>query len=207
MLSFRVVSAVALALTGLFSVPPAAQTLSAADILAKVEEKVAGVNEYQALLNDPDPARSMAAMEVMLESGDPKLVRMALDFGIYSPNPLVQFTALKAFFDGKPLLRISIDGSDVKDQDNFFSRMRDLNGTVDANKIGYSIHKIGDFDKENSCYEQVGRGACFVRLTETEVSVNPWYNNWVRFDLNDQGVLIGEVGFEPPASASIPIAN
>jgi len=132
---------------------------------------------------------------------------MALDFGLYSPNPLVQFTALKAFFDGKPLLRISIDGSAVKDQDYFLRSVRDLGGTVDANKIGFSIHKIGDFDKENSCYVQVDRSECFVRLSETEVSVNPWNNNWVRFVLNDQGILVGEVGFEPPASASIPIAN
>ena len=32
----------------------------------------------------------MAAMEVMLESGDPKLQRMALDYGLFSPNKLVQ---------------------------------------------------------------------------------------------------------------------
>jgi len=207
MISPHVVSVLALALAGFYCSASTAQTLSAADILAQVEEKVGGVNEYQALLNDPDPARSMAAMEVMLESGDPKLLRMALDFGLYSPNPLVQFTALKAFFDGKPLLRISIDGSGVKDQDYFLRSVRDLDGTVDASKIGHSIHKIGEFDTVNSCYVQVGNSRCFLRLTETEVSVNPWGANWVRFVLNDQGALVGEVGFEPPAPASIPVVN
>ncbi|WP_258028293.1 hypothetical protein [Cereibacter sphaeroides] len=48
------------------------------------------LNPYQALLNDPDPARAQAAMQIMLESGDADLTRMALEYGLLSPNPTVQ---------------------------------------------------------------------------------------------------------------------
>lgn len=43
-----------------------------------VDQQMSNLNPYQELLNNPDPARSLAAMKVMLESGDEALVRMAL---------------------------------------------------------------------------------------------------------------------------------
>ncbi|MDF2143273.1 hypothetical protein [Paenirhodobacter sp. CAU 1674] len=187
-----------------FGAPALAQSLSPADILAKVEEKTKVTNGYQNLLNDPDPARSMAAMEVMLESGDAKLQRMALEYGLYSPNQQVRYTALKGFLDGQPVLRLKVDGSRVKDPSDFRRSFR--SGTVDAAKIGFLSLKVGEFDPEQSCYVTSGTNDCLVRLSETEVSVRPW-SAWFSTTLDDQGQLVGEVGFEPPAPVTIPVSN
>lgn len=194
-------------LTGVFSFSAAAQTLSPAEIMAKVDEKAGSANEYQVLLNDPDPGRSMAAMEIMLESGDPKLQRMALDYGLFSPNKLVQYAALKAFFESLPVLRLYIDGSEVKDQDYFARSINDLSGTVDQNKRGFATIKVGEFDPKKSCYKYIGYDSCFVRISETEVAINPWRNKWLHLTLNDQGELRGVVGFAPPAPIMIPVTN
>jgi hypothetical protein len=197
----------ALLMGAVLSFSAAAQTLSPAEIMAKVNEKTASANEYQALLNDPDPSRSMAAMEVMLESGDPKLQRMALDYGLFSPNKLVQYAALKAFFQSRPVLRLYIDGSGVKDQDYFTRSIGELSGTVDQNKRGFVTMKVGEFDPKGSCYRHTNYNSCFVRISETEVAINPWRNNWVQLTLNDQGELIGVVGFVPPAPIMVPVTN
>jgi hypothetical protein len=65
------------------------QTLSAKAILAQVGQRVGAVTHYQAFLNDTNTHRPIAAMEVMSSSGSAKLSRVALEFGIYSPNPLI----------------------------------------------------------------------------------------------------------------------
>lgn len=187
--------------------PVGAQSLSAADIKAKVEAKVGGLNEYQVLLNDPDPVRSIAAMEVMLESGDSALVRMALDYGLFSPNPQVRYIALKAFFDSSPTLRMTMDGSKVEDQRYFTTSVSELDGTVGSGLIGFASMKVGKYDPERSCYQHETRNVCFVRLSETEVSISPWNNDWFKATLNDQGQLIGEIGFVPPAPVVIPVSN
>lgn len=65
------------------------QTLSTKAILAQVRQRVGAVNHYQALLNDTDTHRPIAAMEVMSSTGCAKLSRVTLEFGIYSPDPLI----------------------------------------------------------------------------------------------------------------------
>lgn len=184
-----------------------AQSLSPAEILAQVEEKTKVTNGYQDLLNDPDPARSMAAMEVMLESGDAKLQRMALEYGLYSPNPQVRYTALKAFINGKPVLRMRLEGAKVKDQDYFKRSINDLGGTINSAGVGFLSMKVGEYDPERSCFQHQENNGCFVRISETEMAINPWNNDWFSVTLNDQGQLVGEVGFEPPAPVTIPVSN
>lgn len=197
----------ALLISAGLSFSAAAQALSPAEIKAKVDEKAGSSNEYQALLNDPDPGRSMAAMEVMLESGDSKLQRIALDYGLFSPNRLVQYAALKAYFESRPVLRLYIDGAEVKDQDYFARSIGELSGTVDQNKRGFATMKVGEFDPKESCYRHNNNNSCFIRISETEVAINPWRNKWVQFTLNDQGELIGVAGFAPPAPIRIPVTN
>lgn len=191
----------------IFCAAAAAQALSPAEIMAKVNEKAGNVNEYQALLNDPDPARSMAAMEVMLESGDAKLQRMALDYGLFSPNKQVQYAALRAFFESRPVLRLYIDGAEVKDQDYFNRSIGNLSGTVDQSKRGFATMKVGEFDAKDSCYRHNNNNSCFVRISETEVAINPWRSNWIQLTLNDQGELRGAIGFNPPAPITVPVTH
>lgn len=186
--------------------PVLAQTLSPADILAKVEEKTKVTNGYQDLLNDPDPARSMAAMEVMLNSGDAKLQRMALEYGLYSPNPQVRYFALKSYFDGQPVLHISIDGSKIKNQDYFGDQIRAIDGAIDGRNIGFSSAKVGEVDPAQSCYVWPNTNDCFIRVSETGVAIALW-GDWAPLQLDDQGNLVGTVDITGPAPIVIPVSH
>lgn len=186
-----------------------AQSMSASDIRARVDAKVGAVNEYQELLNDPDPVRSMAAMEVMLDSRDPALMRMALDYGVYSPNPQVQFAALKAFFDSGPVIRVIVDGSSVNDQDYLARSFRELGGSVDDRKIGHASLHVGAYSPSYACYLFASsNNACLVRVSELGVEIRPWRNAWYPLRLNDRGELVGAIGaFTPPARVTVPVTN
>jgi hypothetical protein len=50
------------------------------------------------LLDDPDPDRSLAAMQIMIGLGDPQISRMALQHSLTSTNPAVRRAALKGIF-------------------------------------------------------------------------------------------------------------
>ena len=88
-----------------------AQSLSPDDIARMLDDQRPVVNPYAALLNDPDPARGIGAMKIMMESGDPELVRLALEHGLLSANPEVQLAALKGYLRTRPRLLVTIDGT------------------------------------------------------------------------------------------------
>lgn len=194
-----------------FAIPVAAQSLSAADILAKVEEKVGGGNEFQALLNDPDPARSMAAMEVMLESGDAKLVRMALDFGLYSPNPVVQRMALDGFFASGPNLGIYFSGEAAAKDNSYRNNIEGhMRGSIDSKGVGFVSLKVGAYSPERQCYfHDRSDSDCFVSVTDTGVSMTLLQQTGA-LRLNDSGELLGEIswpGVNGVVSLRVPVSN
>jgi hypothetical protein len=179
--------------------PAIAQSLSAADILAKMEEKVGGMNEYQALLNDPDPTRSLAAMEIMLESGDPKLMRMAIEYGIYSPNPVVQRIALKGYLDTLPSINIQLSGEQAAKEQDFPSVLKNyLGGSLALENGGSFTVSLIQYDAENRCY--IGRiqnsdrsQGCVVVLVDQGISIRVGDSAHGALRLTDAGELIGSM--------------
>lgn len=192
--------------------PALAQSMSAADILAQVEQKVGGVNEYQALLNDPDPTRSMAAMEIMLNSGDVALERMALDYGLYSPNQVVQRTALEAFFNTGPVLPIYFEQHKDDENGHWAVYASNESGSVLEDGRVYLSKKVGDFDAGKGCYLYLNSDLeldCFIRMSDQNVSVLFW-SQWHNLALNDQGELVGSgayPGSSMPVTTTIPISK
>ena len=186
-----------------------AQSLSAQDILAQVDKKVASGNEYQALLADPDPARALAAMQIMLASGDADLVRIALNAGLYSPNPTVQRTAFEAFIQTAPVLNIYIDGKSAGDADRFRGWIEYYSGTVNDKSVGFISQKVSDYDKYGSCYTYSGSSSCMFRISDDGISLNMW-DTWNILRLNDQGELEGLVkvsDVKPTLPIRIPVTN
>ena len=167
-----------------------AQTLSAADIKAQVDQKVAGLNEYQMLLNDPDPQRAMAAMRIMLDSKDPDLVRMALSYGIFSPNPAVRRTALEAFLASGPALRVTVDGSGANDPKDFAYFVKSLGGTIDEKGMAFLSLLVGAFDAEQNCYLLADTKGCVFRLSDAGQALMLW-NTWWSLELGADGHLVG----------------
>lgn len=184
-----------------------AQSLSAADIAAMVDERMGGVEEYAALLDDPDPDRSLAAMQIMIGLDDPQISRMALQHGLTSTNPAVRRAALKGYFDTQPNLEFNIDGSNF-DLAGLTTRMANVSGSVDANGNGFMTYRVGAFDEEMNCYVyQNWPNQCLVQLSESSVSITAWRKT-ASFRLDETGVLIGDMlvdNLTPAATTTIPV--
>jgi len=144
--------------------PVHAQSLTAEQLEALVDERVAAQNPFEELLNDPDPARSLAAMEIMLESGESSLVRMALEFGLLSTDPTVKRTALESYLRSKPVLSFRFDGSEIESS-WFDSQMKGANATMTTERIGYWTMPVGEYDAENLCYKHTTHDTCFITVS------------------------------------------
>lgn len=182
-----------LLIAAIFCLPAlaSAQSLTPEQIAAMVDEKVNAQNPYAELLNNQDPARSLAAMEIMLESGDPKLTRMALEFGLLSTNPSVKRTALESYLNSKPVLSFRFDGSETEST-WFDSAMKGGNATMTPERIGYWNLQVGDFDDAQRCYAHAGRKECFITVTPDGVLWRTSNGRTTgRFDIGEGGVLEG----------------
>lgn len=194
----------------LFTGSAFAQSLSVSDLRAQIDAELNKGNEYAELLNDPDPARAQAAMKLMLESGDAELVKVALEYGLYSPDAAVRAKAVKAFFDSSPTIEMTFDVSKSKDRsktDGFFSG--NYNSAYDESGKAVVIRKIIGFDEGSDCYTTAqwnGREKCQFRLSRQEIQFSANEGNWHRMRLNDAGVLeVDYVIFGQDVDVSIPI--
>lgn len=181
------------------------QSVSVADLQAQIDAEMKAGNEYTALIADPDPARALAAMKVMLRSGDPALVKIALEFGLYSPEPDVRFLALQGFFEGQPALELHVDGKGL-DANDFAYWMNELfTAAVNAEGVAKGVVFVGKYDAGQKCYLMNDNNDCRVRHTEngTQIMLN---RVWQEFVLTDDGALVGKIGIEHgDAAVRIPL--
>lgn len=160
-----------------------------------VDQRVSALNPYQELLNDPDPARSLSAMQIMLESGDAELTRMALEFGLLSPNPAVKRTAFESYLASAPVFSIRFDGTKVKSA-HFDNAMKSYwSGNVTPERIGYWRIKVGEYLPEGNCFVNTtdGRG-CFVTVNADGIFLTPYHNGQTmsaRGVVGDDGAIAG----------------
>ncbi|HRO15753.1 MAG TPA: hypothetical protein PLL33_12055 [Paracoccus sp. (in: a-proteobacteria)] len=197
-----------LALVLLLAAPAGAQNLSVEEIGKLIDERVNALNPYQAILNDPDPERALAGMEIMLQQGDATLRRMALEFGLLSPNPTVRRTALEGFLASGPALSIRFDGTGIEDK-GFGTWIPNLwNGTVDSENIGYWRIQVSGQDEETKCYLDQN-GKCFITVNSDGVFFTPDRMNG-RADITPEGTLAGSAnlyGITPPVPFSVQLLD
>ncbi|MDF2143274.1 hypothetical protein [Paenirhodobacter sp. CAU 1674] len=173
----------------------AAQSLSVADLQKQIDAEVNKGNEYTTLLNDPDPKRAQAAMKVMLGSGDPDLISIALDYGLYSPDLAVRGAALKGLLDSKPRLDVFLTMTDPK---NGFPKAVDYMFKVVTNAEGIATApvRVTGKDEQLDCYTgelvKYADNTCLIQVRPEVIRVRLGYN-WSEVRLNDDGALIGEV--------------
>lgn len=174
----------------------AAQSLSPDDIRSMVDQRISNLNPYQELLNDPDPARSLAAMQIMMESDDPELVRMAMEYGILSPNPTVKRTAFESFLETGPVFSIRFDGTDAKDEDFPGQIRRYWSGTAMPDKTGYWRIAVGEYLSDRQCYANTyNTNDCFLTVNSDGVFFTPQRMNG-RAIIGDDGRLVGIANIE-----------
>lgn len=180
-----------LAVSGVISTGVVAQSLTPDQIRGMIDQKVSTLNPYQELLNDADPSRSLAAMQIMLESGDRDLARMALEFGLLSPNAAVKRTAFESFLTTGPVFSIRFDGKGVKSSD-YASRIRNnWDGNLSPENIGYWRISVGSFLPEKKCFaDTYYTSDCFVTVNSDGIFLTPKYMS-ARGVIGDDGVLAG----------------
>ncbi len=141
-----------------------AQALTPEELSALIDQRVEGLDPYQALLNDPDPARSRAAVQIMMETRNPDLVRMAREFGLLSPNPEVQRLALEAFLATGPVLSIRFDGAGLEETYFANDARGNLDASLDPDLAAHWTARVGAFDPAQGCFVGEGRETCFVTV-------------------------------------------
>lgn len=168
-----------------------AQTLTPEQIEAMVNERVDAQNPYQALLNDPDPERSLAAMRIMLESGDAELARMALEFGLLSPNPTVRRTAVEAFLTTQPVLSLRFQG-DLEWSNYATIVHRNYSGTTTPDGVGFWRMPVGPYSPKGRCFLRTNarEETCLVTVNADGVFISA-SELTARLEVDEVGQLAG----------------
>lgn len=167
-----------------------AQSLSPEEIARMLDDQASTPNPYAALLNDPDPKRSLGAMKIMMESGDQALVDLALEFGMLSSDARVRRDAVEYYMGSEPLLFAEFDGADVTDGSYPDVIKSNLKGTIDAEKKGYVTFQIGAYDPAQRCYVHAGFENCAISFGTNGIFLSDINVN-SKLDITEDGNLIG----------------
>ncbi|SDI95857.1 hypothetical protein [Alloyangia pacifica] len=188
-----------------------AQTLSPDDIKRMLDEQAAAPNPYAALLNDPDPARSMGAMKIMMESGDPKLEEMAMEFGLLSSDAAVQRFVVERILDQTPNLFVSMDGTALDENKRAYLghlAVTGMGGTIETNGMAYGRWTIGEYSQQEECWKW-DRTCAFVSRPEgffvTGRKANVSFDGRLEVTADGRlaGILRTDEGFVVPASITL----
>lgn len=176
-----------------------AKPKSLAEIMAAIDERTSSLGGFQALLQDPNPARALAATQVMLESGDPSLVRLALENGLVSPDSSLRAAALDYYFKSKPTLGIRFTAEAVDDGklEQLIENVISWGGAMGPDKTGSFSAAVGDFSEKMNCYLRAGAepdstnvADCTARVNAASFSVY-LMDQWVDFAPTQDGSFTG----------------
>ncbi|WOI57479.1 hypothetical protein [Palleronia sp. LCG004] len=145
-----------------------AQTMSAEDIARQIDERMKNLNPYEELLQDPDPSRRVAAMQIMLESGDRDLVRIATEYGLMAEDVVVQKAALAGLLESEPVLTMMLDASDA----DLRGWTNTLGGTATPEGFHYYRFDMTGYLEDELCYAQSkAPSSCFITLNSDGIFV------------------------------------
>lgn len=186
-----------------------AQTLTPDELKAMIDKELGGQNEYLEIMDDADPRRSAAAVKIMMASGDPELERMAREYALFSPHPIIQRTALQAFFDSAPNLEIYLDGSalDNETYKKFASFIVGQRGSNLDDKNAFFLMQLGKFDEAKKCWVNAAyQNYCLIHLSENQATVS-LLNKAAPLRLNDDGILEGSIEASQMVPIRIPVTR
>ncbi|WP_417275714.1 hypothetical protein [Celeribacter halophilus] len=173
------------------------------ELKSLVDARSSNLSGFQELLDDPDPRRSLAAVEGMLASGDSDLERMALRFALTNPDPTIRAAALEHHFSKLPALSVSFDASNVKEEEmeTFIRVIKGIGGSMGPDKIGSFSYQPAAYDEDDGCFPHASnKRACAMRLGAGFVSLYfsaPGVEGrWVNFQADETGTLRGGVNFD-----------
>ncbi|WP_299822916.1 hypothetical protein [uncultured Jannaschia sp.] len=169
----------------------------------------AEIAEFEQILNGSDEERARRAMDFMLASDDPRLVRRAKEFGLFSANALFRDAALRAIFDEGGPFQIEIDLTAKDDEEtgmvDYINALR--GGFSQDGETGYFTFALDAYDEADNCWPFNGYNNCAFMLANSAVSLAGWSNGKGQLTLNSEGALEGTLqytsGIRKPAPARI----
>lgn len=177
--------------------------VTAADLKAQIEARKSNLSGFQALLDDPDPANSLAAVELMLASGEPAVERMALKFGLTSPDPAIRATALKHYLLTKPAIAVDFDAAAVTEEQmpNLLNALKSLGGSIGPDKKGSFSFQAGEYSDKLGCFTLPdSERACTLRVSDNSLSLlflgSYVPERWVNLHPDATGVLKGGLNLD-----------
>lgn len=193
MLSILAVSFSALAL----SVTGAAAQFSLDEIEANVGSLSDEMTRVDALLGDADPNKRLAAMDMLIRSGNVDYAARAKEVGLFSSDKQMQRRALAAIFDAGGPFRIDVllQGLDedktrarefVKGQDGSFR---------DNDTVGSVLLYTGEYSAELACWPVRKRSECAITPTGDHYIVSGYYAFTGSFSLNAEAALTGSANY------------
>lgn len=170
---------------------PAAAQVTLDELDAKAGAADAAMEEFRKRLNDPDPDRALAVLNLLISKGDADQRRLAVRHGLQSTDRAIHATTLRAIFDSKPTLRLVLDPVSDKPTRNYATIVNNYGGVIDAEGTATITFRITGFNAENDCWIDERTDKCFVRLSGDVVSLL-LYSKWGSYQLDGSGHLRGE---------------
>lgn len=192
--------------------PLLAQT-SLADIMSQLDARTSELEQVDALLADADANRRLAAMELLIKSGNPAFIQRATEVGIFSSDEELKRAALRAVFDGGGPFRILINyAGSSENQEGIKNWISGQNGSWDdTTKTATLLFGTRAFNEQKQCWEFADDSRCAFKMVGPTISIDGWYYSNGTFALNESGQLIGSFRVAhakyTPVPAIIPIVE
>ena len=204
-------SFLATAVFGLMAGGALAQS-SLSDITAQLDARASEMAQVEALLADADAGRRLAAMELLIKSGNPVYAKRATEVGIFSSDVELQRAALRAVFDAGGPFRILINyGGSTDEQNGVKSWIGGEGSWDDTTKRATYIFRTQPFDEKRQCWPFAESSNCAFRMVGSTVSIDEWSYAVGSFQLDTTGQLVGDfrysAGNHLPVPATIPIVE
>ncbi len=157
----------AVASLGLLSALPVQAQFSLDEIEANVGSLSDEMTRVDALLSDPDPNKRLAAMDMLIKSGNLDYAARAKEVGLFSSDKQMQRRALNAIFDNGGPFRVDALLNVVADDKTWArSFIKTYDGSFrDNDSIGSVIIYLGEFDKTAGCWPARGQSYCSITPT------------------------------------------
>ena len=165
-------------------------SLSQAEVTAEalkqqIQERSGKIQEFRALLNDPDQTVRLAALDVMLKSDDIAMRELAYGMGFNSADEAMRAVSLKNKFADQQMISVKISAI-ASPSDSQKKALGDWGGIYSFNVKGFD-DKTGQFTTAGSYRKGTGQ------LNGTRMEFSQNYCNGT-FQLGDGAMLAGELG-------------
>ena len=174
---------------------PAAGQVTLDELDAAADQTDTAMDEFRARLNDPDPDRALAVLQLLVTKGDANQRRLAIRHGLQSTDRAIQATTLRAILDSGPVLRAVFDPVSAEPTVHFGRTINGAGGVLDATGSGSVTFRITGFDEAEDCWTHTQWNTCLLRMRGDEISLL-FGSSWGTYRLNGSGQLVGEQAVE-----------